>query len=555
MLTSLSSSRRFRIGAALLTAAVVCIFFPALRNGCCWDDAVWYLGNPLTRGLSPASVAAIFTDFSSDFYKPLVYLSHAIEAAILGPSPSAAHAVNIALHAVNSVLVFALVRRWSSWAVAWPAALLFAVHPLHVESVAWISQRKDLLYSFFWLSSLLCYDSWRRGGERRLLFFSLLLFLGSLLSKSVGVTLPLVMMAADRLVYEKKTAISAEMVPFLALSIVFGLLTLRLQASLGALKTTPHVFPASLFDVSDALFFYFSRAVAPLGLSCLYPFPAAPGTFFQASPYTSALIAATFLTASAFVAFLKKETRMPLTLFYLTLAPALPWRQVGLAPFADRYFYLPALGLCMAAACLCGRRTRLVLWFAVAAFSVLSFRQCAVWQNDGTLWANAIHLNPSGASAQMNYGAYLLEMKRYEEAGPYLNGAVRAMPEDASANANAGIVAFLTGNPVPARAYLETALRLDPALSEGYVALARLEIADGNLDAATKTIDKGLERARNPWSIRMQKSRVYLLQRRFDESLAEIEKVLAHQPSDSGALRMKEHILQQRVLGPAKRAS
>ena len=413
----------FRLFWFFLLALIFCAFSPILQNQYInFDDTQLILANPWIQRITLKNLEVLFLHPENDFYMPLVFFSFMIQKAVIGLSPASSHLVSVLIHAANAFLFYRLARllgldRLSSCA----GMLLFALHPLRVESVAWASERKDLLYAFFFLCSFSLYLSYRQTSKRRFYLFSLLFFGFSLWSKPAAVTLPLLLAAYDIFLLKKFTRSSAvALSPFIFLSVYFIALTLFTQATL--IPNLQHRFdPLHFTDLfSQAFLFYVSKIAAPSHLSFLYAFP------YAASDLRFHSLAAFFFTAVLiFASFDKTKTAIVsfgLLFFFLTLLPMLQVAYVRMV-VADRYTYLPAAGLTLALVSLIHERknhmARRVILVVIMAISFIFFRQtyerAQVWRDDIRLWSDVIRTDAR------NERAYILRGVAYGEAHQYSN--------------------------------------------------------------------------------------------------------------------------------------
>ena len=251
-------------------------FLPCLKNGFVWDDRQYLIENSAVQALSFKNVTRIFTSFTEGNYHPVTFLSYLLEFHFFKLNPAGYHLINLILHLFNSLLVFWLFMLLTrSSAVSFITSILFAIHPLHVESVAWVSGRKDVLYAFFFITAIISYLYYlkkRKGNAFYLL--SLFLFILSVLSKSMAVSLPLVLFLIDYLSGRKfdKTAL-LDKVPFFVLSIVFAVIGFVSQYTGGAVRQEPLVLYDSILNACYAVVFYLNKALAPVKLACFYPYP------------------------------------------------------------------------------------------------------------------------------------------------------------------------------------------------------------------------------------------------------------------------------------------
>ena len=367
-----------------------------------FDDETFVLQNPLIRHLSWQSVVRLFTRFYPDEYLPLTLLSYSMEYALFGLDPFFYHLDNILLHAANTVLVFFLLLQWSGKNIAaFVGALFFAIHPLTVETVVWISARKDLLCAFFFLLSFLAYGQYGRRYRKRWYGISIGLFLLALLSKLLAVSLPLVILLQD---YRSGRSLKASIVsalPFLALSVFFGVV--------GLLGKAPHVgdLPSLSFLAlgTKAILHTFEKIIFPVHLSIVYPqlTPPDPLSFDLFFPMA---IVGLVLSLCVHLAGTRSPMILLLSGFFLaTLAPVffVLRRASGLYFGEDKFAYLPVIAVACALGWMFWFLWQKKQWrFSVpflflllfGVFGFLSLQRMPVWENDTTLFSDAVERNP-----------------------------------------------------------------------------------------------------------------------------------------------------------------
>jgi protein O-mannosyl-transferase len=334
-----------------------------------WDDDRNVYENPDIRSLSTQNIQKIFSSAYLKMYQPITTLSYAVEFKIKGANPHIYHIHNLLLHLLNCLLVFIfvfLLFRHTIFAAL--VAFLFALHPMHVESVVWITERKDVLYSFFYLLSLIAYIRYlRKGKSIRWLLLSLLFFLISLCSKSAAITLPVVLFLID---FKEKRPINLktlpDKIPYLLLSILFGIISILSQQVLDPTNeiTRQFHFYERFILGSYAFFFYLFNSIVPVGLSALHPFPVKTATFLPI-PYFICFLGFLIFTASLLWALIKKKFKdekvmnvlFGLLFFFVTIGLVI-FIPVGSALTAERYTYIPYLGLFIALASLLTSKTQ-----------------------------------------------------------------------------------------------------------------------------------------------------------------------------------------------------
>ena len=442
-----------------------------------WDDYAHITQNPAIRSLAPANLWAMFTQPAAKLYCPLTWLSFALDYQIWGRNPFGYHLTNLVFHVANTVLVlvlvFQLLRDRSAHArpVAVLTAAIFGVHPLRVESVAWATERKDVLFAFFYLLALLVYLRWVVSGRRTAYWACLLLFIGSALSKSAAVTFPLVLVLLD--VFWKRRVAVWEKVPFLAVCLIIGAATFVAQASgPGETVLGTEAIPlwARVGLIGYCTLFYAAKFSWPLHLSAVYP-------TFEDFGWTAAIaagwaVAFFVILVAAFALRKRAPILLPSWLFYLaTLSPTIGLIPVGAHVVADRYAYLALMGLAlptsMGLVVLADtwRGLRIVIAaLAVAllvALTVLSVKRSAVWTNTETLFQNALAEDPHCYTALVNLTMYYTSAHRLDEAIASGNRAVEIAPNGLIGRKN---LAFAL---IHAKRYREAIQTLRPAVDHG----------------------------------------------------------------------------------------
>jgi len=454
------SRRPNRVNArliALLVLVTTLAFLPVFGNGFVGYDDEVYLNATVREGLSPATVRWAFTTVDTGNWHPLTWLTHLLDVSIFGLRPAGHHAVSLMLHTVSAAALFLLLRGMTGWVFpAWLAAVFFAIHPLHVESVAWAAERKDVLSGLFFMLSLLAWLKYARGGCRvatRPYLLSLALFALGLMSKQMLVTFPFVLLLLDwwplgrlaaaagghgKIRWRSFGPLVLEKIPFLLLAAGFSIAIYLVQQAYGSVRTTDF-YPSGvrLGNAVTAMAVYLGKTVLPVGLSVIYPhlraFPP-PGRF---------ALAAAILLACSLAAFLARKRRPYLFTgwwwFAGMLVPVIGVVQVGGQALADRYTYLPLIGIFLALAgewekqaSRCQRRRRIAAVVAavvVVSLGTLTFRQAAVWRTTVTLFTHAVAVTDDNWMAQMNLGMVLTQMGRVEEGREHVKEAFRIRPD------------------------------------------------------------------------------------------------------------------------------
>jgi tetratricopeptide (TPR) repeat protein len=489
-----------------------------------YDDAQYVRDNQQVRGgLSRDGIAWAFTSlrYASNWH-PLTWLSHMLDVELFGLAPAGHHLVNVALHAANTVLLFLVlgVGTAAFWRSAVVAAL-FAVHPLHVESVAWVAERKDVLSTLFWLLAAGAYLRYtRRPGVGRYAAVFVLLALG-LMAKPMLVTLPLVLLLLDwwplgRLAdpaaardpagrsaphpVNRSWSLLAEKLPLAALSALAGVLTLIAQRRGGSMVPSQVLgLPSRVQNALVTYASYLEQTLWPSALAVFYP--------LQAIPVWKLAAAALLLAGVSWTA-ARRARRSPWLLtgwlwYLVTLLPVIGLIQVGTQARADRYTYLPIVGFFLmlvwtVPAALGNRRWARPALAAAGGLvllgcSAITRQQIASWRDDTTLFTRALAVAPDNADARYNLGRSLLSRKRTEEAAIQLRRAVELAPDYATAWSDLGLALKRLKRPREAVAAFERAISLDPAGVMPYMNLGMHYLSVGDKRRA-RQVQQALQR-------------------------------------------------------------
>jgi Flp pilus assembly protein TadD len=468
------------------------------------DDIGYIRDNPhVAAGLTADGIRWAFTTGYAANWHPVTWLSHMLDVQIFGVWPGAHHVVNLVLHITNTLLLFALLLRLTAarGASAFVAAL-FALHPLHVESVAWLAERKDVLSTLFWLLTTLLYAAW--VDRRTWLRYAgvLAMFALGLLAKPMLVTLPVTLLLIDWWPLERLRRASVEgrratwrslvieKIPLFALAAASSVVTVIVQRAGGAVSGFD-VLPLAV-RLTNALLSYWRYAwktIWPMDLVAFYPYA-------RTQPVVWGVAAATALAAVTWIAW-RVRTRRPYVitgwLWYLvTLLPVAGFLQVGTQSLADRYTYVPLIGLFVIVAWtvrdLVARMPamRVVAGATAAALVVacvaLTRAQAATWHDERSLWEHALAVMPDNYRAHNALGVLAGNAGQTAEALAHLRQVVAAEPSYPEGQHNLGLALASSGDLDQAIAHYRQALRLKPSYAEAHnnlgLALARLGRSD-----------------------------------------------------------------------------
>lgn len=413
-----------------LSYIVILSFYPSITSGFInLDDTAMVVNNQDIRSLSLDNIKRIFSSYQYGLYNPMVILSYAIEYSICKIDPYLYHVDNIILHLLNTLLVFYIIKLLSkSFFVGFFTAFVFALHPVHVEPVAWVTARKDTLFSFFFLSSLLVYiKSYEIKKGKNLYYLSIILFIFSCLSKPTAVTLPIILMLVD--FYNNKLKVTTtflrKYIPFFVIMLIFSYVAVSGHYSEQEKAiTTIFVRCMNFFDAHFYCLFYIYKFFLPINLSCVYPNFYNHNTLTPAFIFFSATILYLLILFVTLSLKINKKIFFGFFFFLITLLPSSGILSTGIAPVADRYTYIPYIGLSfMVAEFLFGMYKRnkilkIIVCFALfvmgSSFVYLTYQRSILWSDNEKLITEAVNYAPDSASE-----AYLLRGIIYKNQGKF----------------------------------------------------------------------------------------------------------------------------------------
>jgi protein O-mannosyl-transferase len=514
---SLTAAERFArwrrpltLGAVLIATTLI-VYAQAWRFGfVLFDDPTYVSENPRVQaGLSLETFAWSFTTFRDGNWIPFTWLSLMLDTTVFGFHATGYHVTNVLLHVANTVLVFAfLARATGNQLRSACVAGLFALHPLHVESVAWVTERKDVLSTVFGLLALLTYVNYATGRGRWNFAACVICFVASLLSKQTLVTLPFVLLLLDFWPLNRfsersaRLRLIAEKIPLLAISVIACVVTVTAQRSghnVASLASFSLI--ARCLNAVVAYGTYLAKTFVPYHLSVFYPHP---GEHFFA---LAVAVAAALLTAVSVAAIVSIRRRPYLFVgwaWYLgTLVPMIGIVQVGRQQMADRYTYFPLIGIFLAVVWLTADlvrgsvRVRRVL--AGAAVTVLivcaaaTFVQAGYWHDSISLFRHAYECDEDNPVAASALGNRLVETGQIKEGLALLESAVRLAPKDAEAHFSLAVGLEKSGQTDAAAQEYETALALDDWDPRAHTNLARILWTRNQLQEARQHFLRAIE--------------------------------------------------------------
>ena len=533
---------------ALVVITAIC-FLPMLRNGFTnWDDEFYVINNQLLRG--PDWIGIFSTPVVSN-YHPLTIISLAINFAISGTDPSSYMVFNLLLHLANTGLVFYFILQISSGKnyVAAFTALIFAIHPMHVESVTWVSERKDLLYTLFFLLSLIQYWRFLQTEKRSKLSLCFLFFLLSLLSKPAAIILPLLLLLLDYWrgrSFNKKVVI--EKIPFLLLALIFAIITVNIQSRSAITGFDTYPVWTRFFFANYVSVTYLVRFIIPYPLSAFHPFPS-PGSLGLPVLLSSLVM----LTLIAIVWVKRKNKLLVFSfLFYLiNILLVLQVITVGAALVAERYTYVPYIGVAFFAGMLIDRYVneykKRWAWLLAGSLSLtfcfITFQRVKVWENSGTLWSDVLKHYGNAVVARNNRDNYLLrqaslpEMRSTQDAILLnaledCNVSIRIKPDHPKAYEYRQNIFIRLGKDSAAFADADKLIAMEPGNHMGYYTKGMFYFRSNRPDSSKYFFDKCL--AINPDIDYVLNTRGCLFFNNFNqykEALADLNKAIELNPT------------------------
>jgi tetratricopeptide (TPR) repeat protein len=559
----------------LVALVTVVVFSPALRNGFVnWDDLETLVENQNFKGFNGSHLRWMFTTFYMGHYQPLSWLSFSLDYLLWGAGPFGYHLTNILLHSANAVLFYFLTRRLLSIAVpissgvllhlaAGFSALLFAIHPLRVESVAWATERRDVLSGFFLLLTVLSYlkavsPETGKTNWRRWMAVTVMLYGFSLLSKASGMTLPMVLLVLD--VYPLRRLGSGqwfgaearrvwlEKLPFFIAAGAAGAIALTAQRMAGALVSTEtHDLTDRIAQSLYGITFYMVKTVWPTGLVPLYEFP----FDFYLFNWRVIVAAVVFLLFS--LGFFVVRHRWPAGLagwivYLLLLAPVLGVAQSGLQLVADRYSYLSCMVWAILLASVLARLWRTgaggatrpiraavliaLPLFVLFALGTLTWRQTEIWHDSERLWSHALAVRPS-SMAYLHVGRFVAQRGDLAEAEKHLRRAVAINPKNDVFQSNLALVLARRGNLLEATAHFRRALEINPGDAATQNNMGITLAQQGQIDEAIQHFQRSLEIKPNDASGHTNMANVLLNQGEVDGAIKHLRLAVEINPTDT----------------------
>lgn len=481
-------------------AVTFILFLPALQNGFTnWDDVLYVTQNSLLKDVSIEGLKNIFSTPLVSNYHPLTVLSLALNYQVAELSPMSYHLTSVLLHVINTGLVFWFIWLLSSgnkWVSAF-VALLFGIHPMHVESVAWISERKDLLYTLFYVGAMIVYVSYVRTKQIKYLVWVTVLGAFSLLCKPAAIVLPLSLLTLDYFLRrEWKISWITEKIPLFILSAIMAYTTLSIQSQKAVASVEIHGIIDRICFAGFGLIWYLLKVIVPYPLSALHPFPKELSVYYYLG--TAASVAGILFMA------LKVRSRNYLFgfgFYIINLLLVLQLISIGNAVVAERYTYVPYISIfflmAMEAARLVSGNGSKYKWivFSVAgiwicSLAYITWTRIPVWKSSQVLWEDVLSHYPHSSRAWTNKGLDLYDQKKWPEVIEHLTKALAEDPhhKDALEWRSRAYLEMKEGDKALADAM--ELLKLYPKKEVAQFLVARSQDATSQYDAALATYNQ-----------------------------------------------------------------
>lgn len=516
----------------------VCFFFALVTTLLYWrtigyefivvdDHKYVYQNNEVVKGLTWEGIKWAFTTVYASNWHPLTWISHMLDCSLFHLFAGAHHLTSVGFHIANTILLFLALRNLTKkfWPSAFVAAL-FAWHPMHVESVAWICERKDVLSTFFLTLTLWTYSRYVAQRSAGKYFLTLALFACGLMSKPMLVTLPCVLLLLDfwpltrfrslsisenatpqNTQHETRDTLRSlllEKIPFFVLSILSCVITVIAQHKGGAIQTFENVSLSSrVINAVNSYGVYLAKALCPIHLSVFYPLPTSPSWIL----FAISVVILPVLTAIAVRSWRTSPWLLVGWFWFLgTLVPVIGLVQVGNQAIADRYTYIPYIGLFIMLAWSMDafyQRFASSKFLLIAAASIallacliLTSIELSYWRNSIRLFTRAIAVTQSNVFCERNLSYALSEAGRGREAIPHYQALLKLAPEDAKARYNLGLELISAGQPADAEQQFSEALKQQPQSDKLHNSLGIALSQQGKLDRAGAEFEKAI--ALNP---------------------------------------------------------
>ncbi|MCP3929552.1 MAG: tetratricopeptide repeat protein [Bacteroidetes bacterium] len=529
----------------VLLIITVIVLSPSLFNGFVnWDDDANLLDNPYLQNFDWESIKGIFSSTVIGNYNPLPIFTFAIEKSIFGLNPAVFHISNLLLHLGCTILAYRiLLKLHISPTAAFIGALLFGIHPMRVESVAWVTERKDVLFGIFYLTAILFYiRALKEKSHKKYNWIILILFVLSLFSKIQAVALPLSMLALDYYFRRPlKWQILIEKIPYFILSLIIGALGVYLLGRDGSLEdATNYSFFERLLIGAYSYCVYLYKLIVPYPLSPMYPYPKVLSWWFYVS-----VLPVIAIIGGWFWAFRKDWRKLVFGMAFFTFNVVFLLQILGAGHgfLADRFTYIPYLGLFFLAGAgydylndnYSKKRKLIIIGITVylLSFAMMSWQQCKVWKDGGTLWTHVLKYYPNAVNPWINLGHYYRDTGDFENALAQYTKAIEVKSDKAITYNSRGKLYFDHGHPNEAIRDLGTGIELDSTNDEMYINRGAAYGMIGNYELALQDFSQGIELNPKRKNAYLNRSMLYFETGKYDKAIADYDTFLELDPENA----------------------
>jgi tetratricopeptide (TPR) repeat protein len=555
----LTKHRSFWICLALALATAAVFWQVCTYDFINYDDPLYVYENPnIQAGITLKAIKWAFSTGHTGNWHPLTWLSHMLDWQLFGPNPAGHHLINLIFHIANTLLLFIVLKKMTR--ALWPSAFvaaLFALHPLHVESVAWVSERKDVLSTFFWILTMWAYVYFVSRPKITHYLLVVAFFALGLMAKPMLVTLPFVLLLLDywplgRLSPQRRKTGSGyslsylliEKIPLFAMALASCVVTFIVQKKAGTMRPgEEYSLFVRLANASVSYMQYIIKMIWPVRLAFFYPHPRQNVSILYAVISAILLLAVTVLVLR-----FARNRRYLVTgwLWYLgTLVPVIGLVQVGEQALADRYTYITLTGLFIIIAW--GLPDLLAKWpykkialtlsalLIILVMSICTHFQLRHWRNSLTLFQHALDVTKDNYGAHYCMAESLYKQNRLDESIYHCSEAVRIKPDCIEAIINLGAALHAAGRIDEAIHYYERALKIDPSFAQAHLNFGAALATKGKFAEAIRHYRIALKTTDTP-RIHSTLGRLLLHLGRFQEAIPEYRKVLSATPNDPNVL-------------------
>jgi protein O-mannosyl-transferase len=548
----------------LLAAVTLAIYNPANHHPFVnYDDDRYVTENPHVRqGLTASTITWALTSTEQANWHPLTWMSHALDVSLFRLNPAGHHFTSVLLHGVNVILLFLLLM-WATgrFGPSLFVAALFALHPINVESVAWVAERKNVLCTTFFFLTLWTYGWYAQKPSWKRYLVMVALFAAGLASKPMVITLPFVLLLLDYWPLNRVAGLddsrspafpwwrlALEKLPLLALSLASAIITMQAQQAGGAVRSvTQFYFSIRVANAIYAYAMYLWKMIWPARLAPLYPHPGETLASWQIAIATLVLIAITVIVLRF------RQCRYLLVgwLWFLgTLVPVIGLVQVGDAAMADRYAYIPLIGVFVMVTFVIadwavekklGAASAIAAAVALIALATVTHWQINYWESNVDLWSHALAVTENNFIAEDNLGGALILEGKEEEAHGHFENAARINPKDPMSRSNLGTYFQTHNQPREAIAQYEAAIALTSdsgLLAQTYANLGAAQHALGQDGEARKNYDQSLRLNANQFNAWLGLGLLARQQGKLDEAISDLSRSVELQPTAQSCLEL-----------------